>query len=118
MDQLDAEVLPALAFASAIEAVRSKQFEIAKLCQLNQVAQLDLFGSATQLTFDPATSDLDFIVDFLVDTPEGAADRFFGLRQGLSDTLGRTIDLVDVKAIKNPYFLQAIAPSRLTIHGC
>ncbi|MBW4460347.1 MAG: nucleotidyltransferase domain-containing protein [Nodosilinea sp. WJT8-NPBG4] len=117
MDQLNVEVPPALALAPAIEAVRSKQSEIAELCQLNQVAQLDLFGSATQLTFDPATSDFDFIVDFLVDTSEGAADRFFGLRQGLSNILGRTIDLVDVKAIKNPYFLQAIAPSRLTIYG-
>lgn len=117
MDQLNAEVPPALALSPALETIRSRQSEIVELCQINQVAQLDLFGSATQTTFDPATSDFDFVVDFLIDTSEGAADRFFGLKQGLSDTLGRTIDLVDVKAIKNPYFLQAIAPSRLTIYG-
>lgn len=100
-----------------IALVRGKQAEIAALCRLNQVAQLDLFGSATGPTFHPQTSDLDFLVEFATHTPEGAADRFFGLKQGLSETLGRAVDLVDLSAVKNPYFLQAIAPERLTIYG-
>jgi len=98
---------------TAVESVKRKQAQIAELCRLNQVARLDLFGSATRPTFDTQTSDFDFLVEFATDT----ADRFFGLKQGLSATLGRPVDLVDLKAAKNPYFLQAIALDRLTIYG-
>jgi hypothetical protein len=117
MNQPDSKEPPNLATFPAISEVMSKQAKIAELCQHNQVARLELFGSATKATFAPTTSDLDFLVEFSVDTPEGAADRFFGLKQELGNILGRAIDLVEVKTIKNPYFLQAIAPSRLTIYG-
>lgn len=101
----------------AIDTIMAKQAEIAELCQQTQVARLELFGSATQSTFDPISSDFDFLVEFAVDTPEGAADRFFGLKQGLSDMLGRTVDLIELKSIKNPYFLEAISSNRLTLYG-
>lgn len=117
MDRTDTAPRPGLAGLPASSTIMAKQAEIAALCRLNQVARLDLFGSATQPTFDPATSDFDFAVEFAVETTEGAADRFFGLKQGLSNMLGRTVDLIDIKAIKNPYFLKAIAPNRLTIYG-
>jgi predicted nucleotidyltransferase len=102
---------------AAVESVKRKQAQIAELCRLNQVARFDLFGSATRLTFDAQTSDFDFLVEFATDTPKGAADRFFGLKHGLSALLGHKIDLVDLAAAKNPYFLQAIALDRLTIYG-
>jgi len=102
---------------TATELVKRKQAQIAELCRLNQVARLDLFGSATRPTFDAQASDFDFLVEFATDTPEGAADRFFGLKHGLSAILGRTVDLVDLAAAKNPYFLQAIAHDRLAIYG-
>lgn len=101
----------------AIKTVMEKQPEIAALCRQNQVARLELFGSATQVTFNPATSDFDFLVEFATDIPEGAADRFFGLKQGLSDMLGRTVDLVELAAVKNPYFIEAIGSNRLVIYG-
>ena len=101
----------------AVDEVMSKRHDIAKLCQQNQVARLALFGSATQTTFDPTTSDYDFLVEFAIDTPKGAADRFFGLKYGLADLLGRNIDLVDLSAVKNPYFLEAISPSYIRIYG-
>ncbi|PSN78200.1 hypothetical protein C8B47_18100 [filamentous cyanobacterium CCP4] len=61
-------------------------------------------------------SNFNFLVEFATDNPEGAADRFFGLKHGLSTVLGRTVDLVDLAAAKNPYFLKAIARDRLTIY--
>jgi predicted nucleotidyltransferase len=51
-----------------------------------------------------------------IDTPEGAADSFFGLKHGLSALLGRTVDLVGLVAAKNPYFLQAITGDRLVTY--
>lgn len=117
MTQIDGQPLSNLAALPAIREIMGQSAKIAELCQLNQVARLELFGSAVNTTFDPVTSDLDFLVEFSIDTPEGAADRFFGLKQGLGDILGRAIDLVEINTVKNPYFLQAIAPSRLTIYG-
>ncbi len=97
--------------------ITEQQPQIEALCHQNQVARLELFGSATGERFDPATSDLDFLVEFAIDTPQGAADRFFDLKAGLSDLFGRTVDLVDFATIQNPYFLEAIAASRLKIYG-
>ncbi|NEQ45977.1 MAG: hypothetical protein F6K00_21515 [Leptolyngbya sp. SIOISBB] len=100
-----------------LNQIAEQQPQIEVLCHQNHVARLELFGSATDDRFDPATSDLDFLVEFEINTPQGAADRFFGLKAGLSDLLGHTIDLVDLTTIQNPYFLEAIEPSRLKIHG-
>jgi hypothetical protein len=101
----------------SIELVKRKQAKIEELCRLNQVARLDLFGSATRPTFNTETSDFNFLVEFATDRPEGAADRFFGLQQGLSAILGRPVDLADLNAAKNPYIMQAIDRDRLTIYG-
>ncbi|MGG6242042.1 nucleotidyltransferase family protein [Nodosilinea sp. AN01ver1] len=86
----------------AAELVKRKQAQIAELCRINQVARLNLFGSATRSTFDAQTSDFDFLVEFATDNPEGAADRFFGLKHGLSTVLGRTVDLVTLPPPKTP----------------
>jgi predicted nucleotidyltransferase len=100
-----------------LKQIAEQQPQIEALCHQNHVARLELFGSATDDRFDSATSDLDFLVEFEINTPQGAADRFFGLKAGLNDLLGRTIDLIDLSTIKNPYFLEAIASSRLKIYG-
>lgn len=99
-----------------LNQIAEQQPQIEALCQQNHVARLELFGSATNDRFDSATSDLDFLVEFAVNTPQGAADRFFGLQVGLSNLFGRTIDLVDLATIQNSYSLKAIAPSRLKIY--
>lgn len=97
--------------------ILTKQEQIVALCQQNQVARLELFGSATSERFDAETSDFDFLVEFAATSHNGAADRYFGLLEGLADLLERTVDLVDLKAVKNPYFLKAIASSRVLIYG-
>ena len=101
----------------AVDKVLSKQPEIAGKAQQFQVARLALFGSATQANFDLAISDYDFLVEFAIDTPQGAANRFFGLKHGLADLLGRDIDLVDLSTVKNPYFLEAISPNCIRVYG-
>ena len=117
MTQPPTQPLSNLATLPAICEIMGQSANIAELCQLNHVARLEIFGSAVNTTFDPITSDLDFLVEFSINTPEGAADRFFSLKQGLGEILGHAIDLVEINTIKNPYFFQAIAPSRLTIYG-
>ena len=78
---------------------------------------LELFGSATGDRFDPATSDLDFLVDYEEIPPRDHAACYFGLLFSLEELFGRQVDLVELSAVRNPYFLQAIAKDRVLLYG-
>src|SRR4051812_34775237 len=78
---------------------------IAELCRRYEVRRLELFGSAARDEFDPSKSDLDFLVAFQPRGAMGAADRYLQLLMGLEELFGRKIDLVDVSAHRNPYFM-------------
>lgn len=90
--------------------------EITRLCRQFHVQRLELFGSAAKglLTSD---SDVDFLVEFSP-LPEGSrADAYFGLLESLQSLLRRSVDLVMVKAVRNRYFLEAIADTRTTLYA-
>ena len=44
--------------------LEEKALELREICRRRQVQRLSLFGSATRSSFDPASSDLDFLVQF------------------------------------------------------
>lgn len=74
-----------------------------RACREHHVARLRLFGSGTSSRFDAATSDMDFLVDFLPHAPKGIGP-FLDLKADLERIVGRDVDLVESRAIKNPYF--------------
>lgn len=76
---------------------------LARACERYGVERLRVFGSALTDSFDPATSDLDFLVDFGPDAPKGVAP-FLGLKEELQRIAGRDVDLVEARAVRNPYF--------------
>ena len=45
--------------------IDAKRADLANLCRQFGVARLEVFGSAADDTYDDATSDLDFLVEFL-----------------------------------------------------
>ena len=88
------------------------------LCKRYGVRRLELFGSAAArggAAFDPHASDYDFFVEFEPGAggrpTVGAFKRYMGLKFGLEDLLGRPVDLVEVGAVTNPYFLRGTAAS-------
>lgn len=91
--------------------------EIAELCRRFHVRRLELFGSAARGEFDPARSDIDFLVAFDADRRLEAFDDYFGLKEGLERLLDRPVDLVVEKAIQNPYFRASIEASREPVYG-
>jgi uncharacterized protein len=95
----------------------TKRRQLSELCARFGVRTLELFGSGAKGQFDPDTSDLDFLVEFEGLTARDAADRYFGLLFALEDLFNREIDLVDVSAVDNPYFLRCIAPSRRVLYA-
>ena len=97
--------------------IESKRAALARLCAQYHVHCLELFGSATGERFDPASSDLDFLVEFHDLSPREHADAFFGLLEELQNMFGRPVDLVEWRAIRNPYFLQAVEQTRTLLYA-
>jgi predicted nucleotidyltransferase len=96
-----------------LEAHRAR---IAELCRRHHVARLELFGSATGDKFFTAASDFDFLVRFRPGPPQGVADAYLGLAEGLEKLLGRPVDLVTEDSVRNPYFRASLNSSRELVY--
>jgi predicted nucleotidyltransferase len=90
--------------------------DIERLCQAYGVARLEVFGSAADGRFDPARSDVDFIVELSTDPSRGLADRYFGLAAALEHMLGRKVDLLTDASIRNPYLRRSVDANRREIY--
>ena len=97
--------------------VEDKREAVNRLCEGFKVRRLELFGSAADGTFDPQTSDLDFLVEFLPQEPGEHYDAYFGLLEALRDLFETRIDLVETGAIRNPYFLRRVNESRTVLYA-
>ena len=97
--------------------IEAKKDEIVALCRKYGVRTLELFGSATGDKFDPERSDLDFLVEYEDGPPSNEAAYYFGLKFALEDLFRREVDLVETGAVRNPYFLKAIARDRAVLYA-
>lgn len=79
--------------------------------------RIELFGSATRPDFDPASSDLNFLVTFEDLDPNSYADTYFGLLEDLQKLFQRPVDLVVESSIRNPYFRQAVEATRTLVYA-
>jgi len=98
-------------------ALHQRKEDIDALCRKYGVLRLDVFGSATGPAFDPASSDYDFLVEFGAHDQPGYADRYLGLLEELTSLLGRPVDLVVERAIRNPYFKEGVNRSRQLLYA-
>jgi len=89
---------------------------IKSLCKKHNVAHLFVFGSILEENFDNE-SDVDFIVDFNDVSLDQYADNYFNLKYSLEDLLKRDVDLLEDKAIKNPYFRSSIDSTKRLLYG-
>lgn len=90
--------------------------ELAELCERFHVKQLDLFGAAADGRFDPARSDLDFLVTFEPGADISLFKTYFGLREGLTELYGCEVDLLTDGNIRNPYLRQSIEAQRQRVY--
>ena len=90
--------------------------EINALCIQHKVKSLYVFGSVLTDHFSEK-SDIDLVVDIDSNDPFDYADRYFDLKFALQDLLNRPIDLLENKALKNPYFLKNIESSKSLIYA-
>lgn len=101
-----------------IALIEDHQKELEELCRRYGVARLEVFGSASTGDFDPARSDVDFLVEFLPDHDLGPwLAEYFALRGQLEKLLGRPVDLVMPGAMRNPYFIREVNRSRHLLYA-
>lgn len=89
--------------------------EISALCRRTGIRALWVFGSATREDFDPTRSDVDFLVDFGEEHPRPAL-QFHELLEGLESILGLPVDLVSLRAVRNPYFRLELEDTRRSMY--
>lgn len=82
----------------------------------HRVKQLYAFGSVLTDRFNEE-SDIDLIVDFEPIELSQYADNYYELKFSLEDVLQKPVDLLEKKAIRNPYFKQILASQRHLIYG-
>ena len=90
--------------------------EINALCTQHKVKSLYVFGSVLTDQFSEK-SDIDLIVDIDADDPYDYADRYFDLKFALEDLLKKPFDLLENRAIKNPYFLKNLESSKSLLYA-
>jgi predicted nucleotidyltransferase len=90
--------------------------DIHELCASHKVKRLYAFGSVLTEQFNK-NSDVDLIVDFDPIDVANYADNYFDLKFSLQDILHRPVDLLEEKALRNPYFKQAISQNRKLVYG-
>jgi uncharacterized protein len=100
-----------------IDDITKTSHELAELCRRFDVRRLEAFGSACTATFDPARSNLDFLVEFVPDADLGPwLSRLFELEQKLSRLFGRRVDLVMTSALRNPWFRREAEKTRTLVY--
>ena len=90
--------------------------DIKRLCSIYNVKELYAFGSVLTTKFD-TESDVDLVVDFNPIDISTYADNYYDFKFSLQKILKRHIDLLEEKAIKNPYFRQNLNQKRQLIYG-
>jgi predicted nucleotidyltransferase len=90
--------------------------QIKILCTAYDVKSLFAFGSviSDKLKTD---SDIDLIVDINTDDPINYADNYFNLKEQLEDLFNRPVDLLEDKALKNPFLKKQIDNTKVLIYG-
>lgn len=85
------------------------------LCNKYHVKNLYVFGSVLTDKFQ-GESDVDLIVTFKKIDLKNYADNYFDFKFSLEDLLNRRIDLLEEKAIKNPFLKKAIDSTKTLVY--
>jgi uncharacterized protein len=90
--------------------------KINELCLKYNVSELYAFGSVLTDRFN-SESDIDLLVDFGGLDVLNYADNYFDFKFALESILNKKVDLLEKKAIKNPFLKKSIDSSKKLIYG-
>ena len=99
-----------------MEFFRKHIEQIKFLCEKYKVKVLFAFGSVSTNTMNE-NSDVDLIVDIESSDPIEYSDNYFELKSGLKKLFNREIDLLEQRAIRNPFLKQQIDHTKVLLYG-
>ena len=91
--------------------------KIAALCKKHGVQSLYVFGSVLTPNFS-SDSDIDFLVHFNTADISDYVTNYFSLKHSLEFELGRSVDLVEDKSIRNPIFRHNVDRTKVPLYLC
>jgi uncharacterized protein len=97
------------------ERLRIQSEQIASFCRKWRIVELSLFGSVLRDDFRP-DSDVDILVSF-DDAALWTLWDFVGMKEELERMLGRTVDLVSKRSLKNAGRRESILRTRQTLYA-
>lgn len=74
--------------------------DIARICERYGVSELAVFGSALRDDFDPARSDVDFLVRFIDNNAGDWGSKYQDMRDDLETLLSRKVDVVSWRGVE------------------
>lgn len=89
---------------------------IVALCRRHGVRRLGVFGSVLRADFEPASSDLEFTVEFAEATERSAAHSF-DFKAELEALLGSAVDLVELRAMPEGALKRLIEESEVPLYA-
>ncbi len=100
-----------------IKLIEDRMNDIIALCKTHRVMSIALFGSAAKGAMHE-NSDVDFLVQFSdeIDVLE-YADNYFSFLEQLEKLIGKKIDLVSRKSLKNPILIEEIDRSKVDLYA-
>lgn len=98
-----------------IPLIEDNREAIVALCKTYGVRKLALFGSAARGDFDPATSDIDVVLEF-ADYGPGIGRRFMQFALAMEDLLQRRVDIVFETSIRDRDFLQDVLSTQEVLY--
>lgn len=89
--------------------------QIRELCRQHQVSRLSAFGSSVKGTMNDA-SDVDLLVDINSSDPYEYSEHYFALYDRLEELFQRPIDLLEVRALRNQYFIRDLNAHKVDLY--
>ena len=91
--------------------------KIKALCIMHNVKNLFAFGSVCTDRFN-VNSDIDLLVSFNPMDYSDYADSYLELAEKFEKLFKRPVDLVTVKSLKNPYFIDSVNKTKTLLYEC
>lgn len=111
-------IIFALTRQQTVKLIELNLQRIIDLCRKHKVKTLAVFGSILTDRFNDQ-SDVDLLVNF--DTTDREkwdyVSNYFDFQEALEKVLGRKVDLVVEKGLKNKYFIQNVNRTKHLIYG-
>jgi predicted nucleotidyltransferase len=90
------------------------QYELAAFCRQNGVKRLSVFGSVLRDDFDPHTSDVDVLVEFVTGAPKNLF-KLLQMQNDLASMFEREVDLTTPGSLSR-YFRDDVTATALVIY--